>query len=213
MTSATVLAHYDPTKELFLAVDASPVGLGAVISHIDDGEERPIAFTSRSLTLNWERRTSDLWLLLSPILIPRSLHDVGSLLIGSQIHLDHGSQTADSDPRSQERHTSARQYKQDHFCRDGQFSCPHTNMKFIITYQRTIKMLTNFHGYLCKRKEVKHVGTQWESYIVGRSTVYLCQYNRFSTLPSVAFRHILCHSIVSRMNLLLNRDVCFMALE
>ena len=46
----TVLAHYDPSKEIYLAVDASPVGLGAVITHGKGKEERPIAFASRTLT-------------------------------------------------------------------------------------------------------------------------------------------------------------------
>jgi len=46
-----VLAHYNPKLEVQLAADASPYGLGAVISHItEDGEERPIAYASRSLT-------------------------------------------------------------------------------------------------------------------------------------------------------------------
>ena len=50
-TEAGVLVHYDPSKPLSLAVDASPIGLGAVISHTKGGkEERPIAFASRSLT-------------------------------------------------------------------------------------------------------------------------------------------------------------------
>ena len=43
--------HYNPKLEVQLAVDASPVGLRAVISHITaDGTERPIAYASRSLT-------------------------------------------------------------------------------------------------------------------------------------------------------------------
>ena len=49
--SSSVLAHYSPKLEVQLAVDASPVGLGAVISYItEDGTERPIAYASRSLT-------------------------------------------------------------------------------------------------------------------------------------------------------------------
>lgn len=45
-----VLVHYDPQKPVILAVDASPVGLGAVISHITDKGEQPIAYGSRTLT-------------------------------------------------------------------------------------------------------------------------------------------------------------------
>ena len=51
LTSDTLLVHYDPNKPLLLATDASPVGVGCVISHImEDGSERPIAYASRSLT-------------------------------------------------------------------------------------------------------------------------------------------------------------------
>ena len=46
-----MLPHYDPAKELLLACDASPYGVGTVLSQVlDDGSDKPVAFTSRSLT-------------------------------------------------------------------------------------------------------------------------------------------------------------------
>ena len=51
LISSKVLAHYDPKLPLRLAGDASPYGVGAVISHVSpDGLERPIAYASRTLT-------------------------------------------------------------------------------------------------------------------------------------------------------------------
>ena len=45
------LMHFESSLPVTVACDASPVGLGAVLSHImPDGEERPIQFASRSLT-------------------------------------------------------------------------------------------------------------------------------------------------------------------
>lgn len=46
-----MLVHYDSSHPIKLACDASAYGLGAVISHVfENGEERPIAYASRTLT-------------------------------------------------------------------------------------------------------------------------------------------------------------------
>ena len=50
LTSDSVLVHFDPKRKLILACDASPYGIGAVLSYrMDDGTDKPIAFSSRTL--------------------------------------------------------------------------------------------------------------------------------------------------------------------
>lgn len=51
MTSAPVLAFYDPAKKLVLQTDASKSGLGAAL--LQDG--KPLAYASRALTSTEER--------------------------------------------------------------------------------------------------------------------------------------------------------------
>ena len=51
LCESSYLAHYDPPKPLILACDASPYGLGAVLSHeFPDGSEKRITFASRTLS-------------------------------------------------------------------------------------------------------------------------------------------------------------------
>ena len=50
LKSDCILAHFDPKKDIVLACDSSPYGIGALLSHrLKDGKEKPIAFASRTL--------------------------------------------------------------------------------------------------------------------------------------------------------------------
>ena len=50
MRSSTLLVHYNPELPLLIDCDASPHGLGAVLSHrFPDGVEKPICYASRTL--------------------------------------------------------------------------------------------------------------------------------------------------------------------
>ena len=51
LTTSEVLTHFDSSKPLCIACDASPYGVGAVLSHVVDGDkQQPIAYASRSLS-------------------------------------------------------------------------------------------------------------------------------------------------------------------
>lgn len=49
LLDANLLTFYDPKKQIVVCSDASSYGLGGVISHVIDGAEKPIWFTSFSL--------------------------------------------------------------------------------------------------------------------------------------------------------------------
>ena len=49
LASPPLLVHFDPEKPIVLSCDASPYGIGAVLSHTIEGREQPIAFASRTL--------------------------------------------------------------------------------------------------------------------------------------------------------------------
>ena len=51
LASAPVTAYFDPEKETEISVDASPVGLGAILAQVDQttGGKHVVAYASRSL--------------------------------------------------------------------------------------------------------------------------------------------------------------------
>ena len=46
-----MLTHFDPSLPIVVHTDASPYGVGAVLSHVIDDVERPVCYASRALTV------------------------------------------------------------------------------------------------------------------------------------------------------------------
>ena len=55
LVSTPVLAHYDSAKEIWVSADASSYGLGAVLQQVDNGEVKPVAYASRSMSATEQR--------------------------------------------------------------------------------------------------------------------------------------------------------------
>ena len=59
LLNSPVLTHYDPNLPIVVSADSSSYGIGAVLSHVIDGVERPCYFASRALSIA-ERNYSQL---------------------------------------------------------------------------------------------------------------------------------------------------------
>jgi transposase InsO family protein len=49
LENSKLLVHFNPELPIVVAADSSSYGIGAVLSHVIDGAERPVLFTSRTL--------------------------------------------------------------------------------------------------------------------------------------------------------------------
>lgn len=50
LTDNNVLELYDPSKPIVVAADASPYGIGAILSHVVNGVEKPVLYASSTLS-------------------------------------------------------------------------------------------------------------------------------------------------------------------
>ena len=50
VSNATILVHYDDNKPIKVYCDASSIGVGACLMHLSNGQERPVAYASRTLS-------------------------------------------------------------------------------------------------------------------------------------------------------------------
>ena len=103
IASDLVLTHFDSALPVRVASDASPYGLGAVLSHVmPTGEERPIAFASRDTVSRRKELQSDrqrgTWNRLEHQEVPH-------LPLWSSVHADHRPSAAYSDFSSGETFT------------------------------------------------------------------------------------------------------------
>lgn len=90
--NSPLVAHYDPNKPARMAVNASSYGLGAVLSYVsDDGEEKPIAYTSRSLSASEQDYSM---IETEPLAIVFCIKKIPSVLVWKRFFIAFGSRTS-----------------------------------------------------------------------------------------------------------------------
>ena len=74
MAKDPTLAHYDVNKPIQLYCDALPKGVGACLMHVIVGQERPVAYASRTLALAELNYAQIEWEALAIVLAVRKFH-------------------------------------------------------------------------------------------------------------------------------------------
>ena len=104
LSSAPVLMHFSEKLPLKLDTDASQYGVGAVISHVlPSGEERPIAYASRTLTKSERNYAQIEKEALSIIFGIKKFHP--PILVWKEISVSHGLQAVDHVVRTKKRNS------------------------------------------------------------------------------------------------------------
>lgn len=122
-TSADLLRHYDPGKQLVLETDASDYAIAGILSHEEDGKLFPIAFMSRKMVaaeLNYEIHDKEMLAIISSFKEWR--HYLEGAYLPIKVFTDH---------RSLEYFTTSKQLNR----RQARWSEFLSDFNFVITYR------------------------------------------------------------------------------